>query len=148
MSTGVDVVKRYTRRRQRAPFRKLKKEEMTEGEKMFETLKEKWTRRGGGRGPRTHGSGGGTWEIIDHRISMRREGRLTQAEGRKLGRRIKAMLKADRIERARQVGEYAVLLLKAGKVREAWGGIWGWHKQVDPKAAKPCFQQLETQTKE
>ena len=123
MSTGVDVVKRYTRRRQRAPFRKLKKEEMTEGEKMFETLKEKWTRRGGGRGPRTHGSGGGTWEIIDHRISMRREGRLTQAEGRKLGRRIKAMLKADRIERARQVGEYAVLLLKAGKVREAWGTI-------------------------
>ena len=35
------------------------------------------------------------------------------------------MLKADRIERARQVGEQAVLLLKAGKVREVWRTIWG-----------------------
>ena len=35
------------------------------------------------------------------------------------------MLKADRIERARQVGEQVFLLLKAGKVREAWGIIWG-----------------------
>ena len=48
---------------------------------------------------------------------------MTQAEGCKLGRRIKALLKADRIELARQVGEQAVLLLKAGKVREAWGTI-------------------------
>ena len=40
---------------------------------------------------------GGAWELIDYHTHMRREGRLTQAEGRKLGRRIKA----DRIERAR-----------------------------------------------
>ena len=33
-------MKRYTRRRWRTLFRKLKKEEMAEGEKMFETLKE------------------------------------------------------------------------------------------------------------
>ena len=79
---------------------------------------------------------------------MRQEGRLTQAEGRKLGRQIKAALEADRIQRARQVGKQAVMHLKAGRVREAWGTIWGWHKQVDPKAAKPCFQRLENQTKE
>ena len=40
LSTDAEVVKRYKRRRQRTLFRKLKKEEMTEGEKMFETLKE------------------------------------------------------------------------------------------------------------
>ena len=39
MSTDVEVVKRCTRRRQRTPFRKLKEEEMTEGERIFETLK-------------------------------------------------------------------------------------------------------------
>ena len=73
---------------------------------------------------------------------------MTQAEGRRLGRRIKAALKADRIERARKVGEQAMLHLKDGKVREAWGAIWGWHRLVDPKAAKPCFQRMEHQTKE
>ena len=115
---------------------------------MFETLKEAVDPPRRRERPKNSWIRGGTWELIDHRTSMRREGRLTQAEGRKLGRRIKALLKADRIERARQVGEQAVLLLKAGKVREAWGTIWGWHKQVDPRAAKSCFQRLENQTKE
>ena len=41
-----------------------------------------------------------------------------------------------------------MLHLKSGRVREAWGAIWGWHKQVDPKATKPCFRRLENQTKE
>ena len=40
LSMDVEVVKRYTMRQQRTPFRKLRKEEMTEGENMFETLKE------------------------------------------------------------------------------------------------------------
>ena len=63
--------------------------------------------------------GGGAWELIDHRTSMRRERRLTQAEGRKLERRIKAALKADRIEWAQQVGQQAIIHLKVGRVWEA-----------------------------
>ena len=100
LSTDVDVVKRYTRRRQRTPCRKLKKEEMTEGERMFETLKEAVDPSQRREMPKNLWTRGGIWELIDHRAQMRREGPLTQEEGRKLGRRIKAALKADRIERA------------------------------------------------
>ena len=79
---------------------------------------------------------------------MRREGRLTQAEGRKLRQQIKAALKADRIERARQVAEQLIVHLKARRVRNTWGAIWERLKLVEPKAAKPCFQRRENQTKE
>ena len=48
-----------------------------------------------------------------------------QAEGRKLRRRIKALFKADMIERARQVGQQLMVHLEAGRAWEAWGTIWG-----------------------
>ena len=100
LSTDVEVVKRYTRRRQRTPFRKVTEEEMTEEERMFETLKEAVDPSQRREMPKNLWTRGGIWELIDHRAQMRREGPLTQEEGRKLGRRIKAALKADRIERA------------------------------------------------
>ena len=37
--------------------------------------------------------------------------------------------------------------LREGRIREAWGTIWGWHKIVEPKAAKPCFWTMEDQTR-
>ena len=37
--------------------------------------------------------------------------------------------------------------LREGCIREAWGGIWGWHKTVEPKAKKPCFRTMEDQTR-
>ena len=121
------------------------------GGAMFETLKEvviPSRTRGEGNGPRTHGPRGRTWELINHRTCMRREGRLTQTEGRKLGRQIKTELKADRVERTRQVGEQLMVHLKAVRVREAWGTIWGWHKLVGQKVAKPCFHRFEDLTNE
>ena len=89
----------------------------------------------------------GTWLLIDQRTSLRREGRLSQKEGRRLGRRIKAALKEDCRERARRVGERVMLLLEEGELKEAWAAIWGWHKLVEPKAAKPCFRTMEEQTR-
>ena len=76
--TDAEVVKRYTRRHQRNPFRKLKKEEMTEGEKMFETLKEAVDPPRRREKPKNSWIRGRTWELIDHRTSMRWEGRLTR----------------------------------------------------------------------
>ena len=57
-------------------------------------------------------------------------------------------LKTDRVERALKVGDKLMARLKDGRVKEAWGTIWAWHKTVDLKAAKPCFRGLEHQTKE
>ena len=75
--------------------------------------------------------------MVDQRTSLRREGRLSQKEGRRLGRKIRAALKQDRRERARRAGEKLMLHLEKGKIRKAWATIWGWHKTVEPKAAKP-----------
>ena len=89
-----------------------------EGEKMIETLKEAMDPPRRRERPKNSWIRGGTWELIDHRTLMRREGRLTQAEGRKLRRRIKALLKADRIEQGRQgaggVGDYLGLAQAGG----------------------------------
>ena len=85
--------------------------------------------------------------MVDQRTSLRREGRLSQKEGRRLGRKIRAAVKADRRERARRAGEKLMEHLGKGEVREAFGTIWGWHKSVEPKAAKPCWRTMEEQTR-
>ena len=74
---------------------------------------------------------------------MRREGKLSIAESRKLSRRIKVSLREDRRERAQRAGEEVMKHLRDGRVRT----IWGWHKTVESKAAKPCFRSMEKQTK-
>ena len=140
-------IKEYRGGRRRAPFRKKKKGEMSEGDKMFEALEgqiskprrreraeNKWIRQA-------------TWDLVDKRTQLRREGRLDIKESRKLSRRIKASLREDRRERARRTGEQVMTHLRNGHVREAWGAIWGWHRTVEPKAAKPCFRTMEEQTK-
>ena len=78
---------------------------------------------------------------------MLREGRLSQKEGKRLGRRIRMTLKEDRRERARRAGEKLILHLGKGEVSEAWGTIRGWHKTVELKAAKPCWRTMEEQTR-
>ena len=47
----------------------------------------------------------GTWALVDERAKLRQLQQLTQAEGRRLTRRIHAAIKGDRVERARQAGE-------------------------------------------
>jgi hypothetical protein len=88
----------------------------------------------------------GTWLLVDRRAALRKEMRLTQAEGRKLGRRIKASLKADRIERARKAGELVMENLSHGNLREAWRTLRGWYRDAGEKTSKPCYDAMETQT--
>ena len=90
----------------------------------------------------------GTWALVDERAKLRHLQRLTQAEGRRLGRRIHAALKADRVERAQQAGEKVMGHLGEGNPREAWRTLGGWYKTVSGKAAKPCYHRLERQTAE
>ena len=47
----------------------------------------------------------GTWSLIDERARLRRNGELGNGMARRMGRKIKASLKEDRVERARKVGE-------------------------------------------
>ena len=63
-----------------------------------------------------------------------------------LSQKIKAFLREGHRERARKAGKEVIGRLKEGWLREASGTIWGWHKMLESKAAKPCFRTMEYQT--
>ena len=85
----------------------------------------------------------GTWSLIDKRAAIRRAGNLNQAVGRRLGRAIKSSLKADRIERARKVGEEIMGHLAKGDAKEAWRCASGWYKPPGEIQAKRCHDSME-----
>ena len=53
---------------------------------------------------------GGTWKMVDQRAALRKAGRLSQAEGRRLTRRIHKAFSDDRKERALQARTSGYLL--------------------------------------
>ena len=59
------------------------------------------------------------WLLVDQRVSMRKEGTLSQLEARRYTRRIRASLKEDRKERARRAEEAIILKLEAREIKEA-----------------------------
>ena len=74
------------------PFKRPPKCDLSEGEKLFDTLEReviKPTRR---ERDKNSWIWPGTWLLVDQRTSLRREGRLSQKEGRRLGRKIRAAL--------------------------------------------------------
>ena len=90
----------------------------------------------------------GTWVLINQRVTFRKEGNLSMAEGRRLNRAIKAALKADRVERTRRAGEAVMGHLASGEVKEAWRTLRGWYRKAEDQAPKPCYATMEAQTKE
>ena len=107
------------------PFGKKKKADLAEGGRMFGALAEKVEKPR--RRERVENSWirQATWELVDRRTQLRRKGKLDIEESRRLSRRIKASLREDHRERARRTGEEVMGHLREGRVREAWGTIWG-----------------------
>jgi len=91
---------------------------------------------------------GGTWKLIDQRANLRKQKALSQAEGRRLTRRIHKAFAEDRKERALWAGHAIMAFLKDGDSRGAYGTLRAWHKECDPAAAKPCYDTLADQTRE
>merc|ERR1712194_757062 len=89
-----------------------------------------------------------TWSLIDKRAGERIAGNLTQSLKRTLKRQIAASLKADRIERARKVGETLMGHIHTGDMREAWRSVQGWYKEAGAQQAKKCHDSMEKQTVE
>ena len=75
---------------------------------------------------------GGTWKLVDQRAALRKEGRLTQAEGRRLTRRIHKAFNDNRKERALQAGHSIMASLKDGDWRAGYGTLRAWTKECDP----------------
>ena len=91
---------------------------------------------------------GGTWKLIDERATLRKEGNLTQAEGRRLTRRIHKSLNDDRRERALRAGHAIMAALRDGDWRKGYGTLRAWTKECDPASSRPCYDTLEDQTRE
>ena len=75
----------------------------------------------------------GTWVLIDQRVTLQKEGRLTMAEGRQLNHQLKVALKADRIERTRRTGEALIGSFTSGNVKETWRTLQGWYREAGEK---------------
>ena len=90
------------KRRQRFPLQLPKTGPADEGEKLFEEIKAKIEKPPKRKWEENAWIRPGTWALVDDRAKLRSLGRLTQAEGRRLTRRIHAALKGDRIECARR----------------------------------------------
>ena len=65
---------------------------------------------------------------------------------RQAGRKIKASLKLDRIERARKCGERIMEHLAAGDAKEAWHSLQGWYLIAGEQQSKRCHDVMEKQT--
>ena len=85
----------------------------------------------------------GIWSLVDRRVELRKAGRLTQREARRLARAIRASLKLDRQERARKAGEAIMMELLVGNIKEAWRILKAWHRYADGAATKPCYASME-----
>ena len=83
------------------PFGKKKKADHTEGDRMFDTLVEKVEKPRRREWVENKRIRQATWNLVDQRTQLRREGKLDIKESRKLSRRIKASPREDRRERAR-----------------------------------------------
>ena len=121
---------------------------LPEGEAMFEELRKACQRPERRELPDNAWIRPGTWSLIDRKAELRKANRVSYSEGRKLGRKIRASLKADKIERARRVGEQASIHQQNGEVGEAFRALNGWYREAGDRAPKPCYQTMEDQTVE
>jgi exonuclease III len=88
----------------------------------------------------------GTWKLIKKRASLMRSGKIRQDAARRMQRKVKAALKADKSRLAAEAGERIVSELREGKVQEAFCHLKGWYRNALETQAKPCHQTMERQT--
>ncbi len=73
---------------------------------------------------------------------------LTQAAARKLGRDVRACLKADRLLRAKNPALNVEGCLAAGEFIEVWHHLKGWYRLAEDQAPKPCPKTMAKQTRQ
>ncbi len=73
---------------------------------------------------------------------------FSQIATRDLGRKIKAGLKADRLQQAATTALNVEGCLAAGEYIEAWRCLKGWYCSAEDRAPKPCSEMMAAQTEE
>ena len=112
-------LKAYRRRRQRFPIRLPRVGPRTELETAFEDLQSNCMPPPPRKVKANAWISDATWAIVDRRATLRHMGWLDQAGTRRIGREIKARLKADRSARATKTANDIEGHLGAGELKEA-----------------------------
>jgi hypothetical protein len=141
-------MKRYRKGLENCPLNLPKFGPLTEGENAVEVLQDAVVKPMPREFAENQWIRPSTWSLIDKRAGERIAGNLTQTLKRTLKRQIAASLKADRIERARKVGETLMGHIHTGDMREAWRSVQGWYKEAGAQQAKKCHTSMENQTVE
>ena len=140
-------LKAYRRGRQRFPMRIPKVGPRNKMEAAFEELQSNCIKPPPRQAKSNAWISEETWQIIDHRATLRRMGRLSRANTRRLGRKVKASLQKDRQKRAATAASAIEGHLDSGELQEAWRCLKGWYATASDKAPKPCYESMVKQTK-
>ena len=91
-----------------------------------------------------------TWQLIDERVSTRRDPRYGQADRRRLGKEIKESLAQDIRRRTEETGAEVEAMMKADPplIQEAWYRLQGWYKAAVDCAPPPARATLNRVTAE
>ena len=118
-------IRRYQHQIKMMPLRLAKMGPRTKGESLFDQLAGECMPLPTRDRPANRWIRSGAWAFIDQRAVLRHQGQLTTRLRQRLGQKIKAGLKADRVKRARKVGEEAMRKLGNGDAKGAWNLLGG-----------------------
>ena len=149
MSERLRSNRRYLNGRQRFPLKAHKVGPTSSlADQLFQKLKDAMPNPTGQERRRAAWISEATWRLVDARSSLRRSEAYTQAEHRRLNRKVKASLKEDRKHRVEDAGDAIESALRNQDAQGAWDRLKAWYRQAEDRAPKPTRRELATVTTE
>jgi hypothetical protein len=89
-----------------------------------------------------------TWVAVYKQATTHRKGHLTTYYARRMGRKIKTFLAADRKQRATNAASTIESHLSNGAMKEAWRTLKGWYRLAEDQPPPACPETMVRQTAE
>jgi hypothetical protein len=86
-----------------------------------------------------------SWEVIDQRAILRRMGNLPLTNARRISRKIKSSLAADRKQHAANAASTVESHLGNGAVKEAWRALKEWYWVAENRPPPACPEMMAKQ---
>jgi hypothetical protein len=86
------------------------------------------------------------YALINKRVALQQQGKLSQQATYLIGRQITARLKGDHAKHSAAAAEKIEGHLVAGEPKEAWRSLKGWYKATTNRTPKASKMSLAAQT--
>jgi hypothetical protein len=86
-----------------------------------------------------------SWQLIAHRVMLRRTGCLCKTGGHRLHCQIGVSLQKDQTDQTAAIGATVEAKLAGGNIQEAFRHLKGWYRAVTEMQMKPCYHTMERQ---